>query len=148
MTTKTCFKCGQTKAIAEFYKHSAMADGHLGKCKECAKQDAGSNYKKRRTYYSEYDRKRRQTPRRKLLQSEYQRRRRARNPEKNKAREAVNNAVRDGRLEKKPCEICGEPRSQAHHDDYSKPLDVRWLCLRCHREIAHNQVVTQVDYVQ
>jgi len=38
------------------------------------------------------------------------------------------NAVKDGRLIKKPCEDCGSPDSQMHHLDYTKPLDVAWLC--------------------
>jgi hypothetical protein len=56
-------------------------------------------------------------------------------PEQAVARHAVNNAVRDGRLERLPCEICGAS-AHAHHDDYAKPLDVRWLCPVHHKE-AH-----------
>ncbi len=49
-----------------------------------------------------------------------------------KAREIVRTAVKRGKIEKQPCEECGNPDSQAHHEDYSKPLDVTWLCPGCH----------------
>ena len=59
-----------------------------------------------------------------------------RNPLKRRARAIVGVAIAKGRLARAPCEKCGEQRSQAHHDDYSKPLDVRWLC-RAHHDEAH-----------
>lgn len=63
------------------------------------------------------------------------RRWRRENPEKYRAQNAVNNALRAGRLEKGPCEICGSTeRVHGHHDDYSHPLDVRWLCPAHHGE--------------
>lgn len=57
-----------------------------------------------------------------------------RNPEKRRAQNAIGNAVRDGRIQRLPCEQCGAEKAQAHHDDYSKPLDVRWLCAWCHAQ--------------
>jgi hypothetical protein len=42
--------------------------------------------------------------------------------------------VRAGRIERKPCEICGDTKVEGHHHDYTKPLDVRWLCVKHHRE--------------
>lgn len=62
------------------------------------------------------------------------------NPEKRRAHKIVEGAILSGRIRKEPCAICGELRSQAHHDDYSKPLDVMWLCPKHHsarhRELA------------
>lgn len=49
------------------------------------------------------------------------------------AHNAVKRAIRAGDLVRKPCEVCGEERAEAHHDDYNKPLEVRWLCKMCHR---------------
>jgi len=65
---------------------------------------------------------------------------RAGNQEKIRAHTAVLVAVRNGSLIPGPCEICGKTKTTkttktlAHHEDYSKPLDVIWLCSRCHAE--------------
>lgn len=60
----------------------------------------------------------------------------ARYPEKRQARAAVAQAVRSGRMVRQPCEECGyEVRVHAHHDDYSKPLEVRWLCQTHHAAV-------------
>ncbi len=118
-----------------------MGDGHLNKCISCAKKDV------RRRYYDpevitrivEYEKKRSQDPIRKQKTLEYQRKRRAKFPGKDKARQRVNNAVRDGRLPRKPCEVCGVAKVEAHHTDYRKPLDVKWLCRQHHLEAENKQ---------
>jgi hypothetical protein len=46
----------------------------------------------------------------------------------------VQYALRVGTLVREPCEICGEVDVEAHHDDYKKPLTVRWLCKKHHKE--------------
>jgi hypothetical protein len=57
----------------------------------------------------------------------------AANPEKRRAQIAVGNALRDRRITKGSCEECGtDERVEAHHEDYSKPLNVTWLCSACH----------------
>src|SRR3990167_11210832 len=56
-----------------------------------------------------------------------------------RADKKVHYALALGRLVRQACEQCGEPKTDAHHDDYSKPLDVRWLCRSCHR-IFHSEL--------
>lgn len=46
--------------------------------------------------------------------------------------------VRVGRVKKMSCEKCGDKKSQAHHKDYSKPLDVVWLCRKHHENLHHS----------
>lgn len=48
-------------------------------------------------------------------------------------------AIRDGKLIPEPCEVCGNTKVEAHHDDYSKPLQIRWLCHKHHRQLHSNQ---------
>lgn len=55
-----------------------------------------------------------------------------------KARSDLNHAVRDGKIIRMPCEVCGNEKSEAHHEDHSKPLDVIWLCDKHHHEAHQN----------
>jgi hypothetical protein len=48
------------------------------------------------------------------------------------ARSYLNVYIRRGLVEKKPCCICGDINAQAHHEDYSKPLEVIWYCKKHH----------------
>lgn len=54
-------------------------------------------------------------------------------------------AVRKGRLIRRPCELCGNPVVEGHHDDYGKPLDVRWLCHRHHRALHQGTLAAALD---
>jgi len=55
-------------------------------------------------------------------------------------RAATNKCIKAGILVKKPCEVCGNKKVDAHHDDYQKPLDVRWLCRLHHVEHHRNEL--------
>lgn len=62
---------------------------------------------------------------------------RLKNHEKMRSHEKVNDSLRYGKLSKQPCEVCATTKDvQAHHDDYTKPLEVHWLCRKHHR--AHH----------
>lgn len=144
-TVKTCFKCLEDKPLSEFYRHSQMGDGYLNKCKVCTRRDVNENREKNRDYYIWYDRIRANDPHRVEARKEYAEKHRhlskkrksewaARNTHKRKAHLLVQRAVQRGIIERKQCEVCGDERAQAHHDDYTKPLEVRWLCTTHHGE--------------
>lgn len=54
--------------------------------------------------------------------------------DKKMAHQKVQTALRNGSLMRKLCEICNSEKAHAHHEDYSSPLDVIWLCHRHHME--------------
>jgi hypothetical protein len=56
-------------------------------------------------------------------------------PQKYLARMEAQKAIRKGELIPMPCLRCGNSKTEAHHEDYSKPLDVLWLCNPCHRQL-------------
>lgn len=64
----------------------------------------------------------------------YKIRYRALNDDKVLAQKEAQKAIARGELVREPCEICGAEKTDAHHDDYNKPLEVRWLCRSCHKE--------------
>lgn len=153
---KTCFKCGSEKPLTEFYRHPKMSDGRLGKCKECTKRDVQKNREKRHEYYVEFDRARGMLPHRVAARKEYsqtpagkvaiaraRRKQTHLHPDKYLAHTMVGNAIRDGRLLRKPCERCGSNQLiHAHHERYDRPLDVTWLCRSCHVQ-RHREMRTQ-----
>lgn len=145
---KTCFKCGVEKELDEFYPHPRMADGHLNKCKKCNKKDTAERVERKML---DPDWVEKEMERHRIKQATARingtavvligdkkaavaKRHALKYPEKHAARLTVNNAVRYGRLIKKPCEVCFSPDSEAHHEDYSKPLDVIWYCPKHHAE--------------
>lgn len=84
------------------------------------------------------------TPERKAAAVERTTRMRRKYPDKNRARELVHLAVgrKKNGLVRLPCSKCGNPKSEAHHPDYSKPLEVIWLC-RAHHVEADRALAVQ-----
>lgn len=132
---KRCFKCGAEKPLTEFYAHAGMADGHLNKCKDCAKRDVRER-RRESEHVREYDRQRGNRQTATYLQ-EY----RQRFPKKYAAHRAVRREVQAGRLVAQPCECGSTFAVEAHHDDYDHPLVIRWLCAKCHKRwhAAHGE---------
>jgi len=116
---KRCPKCGHLGGLGFFYRARTKPGGITSWCKECTKS---------------YAKEAQATIGGKLAHKKAIARQRMMFPEKIKARNAVCNAVRDGRLIRQPCEVCGKIKVEAHHLDYKKPFEIQWLCPYHHRE--------------
>ena len=136
---KTCFKCNVSKPLVNFYKHSEMADGYLGKCKECTKLDASNHRANNLERIRQYDRDRAKNPERIKANFEITKVWRSEDKRRSKCHSAVAHAIRSGELTRLPCVRCGEIKSLAHHEDYDEPLNVMWLCQPCHKQ-RHKEI--------
>ena len=135
---KKCRKCGEEKPIEDYYVHPQMSDGHLNICKECTKRRIRN--RSLSLEGREYDKKRNQMPKRKAWLKQYLRKRRKANKKKWQCSTIMWHAINSGELIKPDvCSECGTvDRVPGHHEDYSKPLEVIWLCGKCHRK-RHKQ---------
>ena len=141
----TCKVCGMTGV--RFYASNRAT------CVECVKARANTWRAKHLEHARAYDRQRADLPHRvekraqiaRSLSAEqrraYQLAYIARAPEKRVARVIIGNRISKGKMARpSSCEACGdEKRLHAHHDDYSRPLEVRWLCHHCHMAV-HRQI--------
>jgi hypothetical protein len=115
-----------------------MADGHLNKCKVCTKKDVSEHRAINLEKIREYDRSRASLPHRVELRNRVVQEYQQAHPDRKAATSAVSNAIRDGRLQRWPCEICGK-KAHAHHPHYGSPLLVTWLCPPHHKQ-AHQLI--------
>ena len=141
---KTCFKCHAQKPLSEFYRHPQMGDGHLGKCKDCTKRDTANRHaflsKNPDWVDKELARHRVKSAKYRLLGGASKSSKESRdkwyknNKQKKLAHGVIQRAIQSGLMSRLPCEVCGAKNSHGHHDDYSRPLNVNWLCPKHHGE--------------
>ena len=142
-----CRKCGQQRGTGDFYASSGST------CKTCVREAATKSRLRRIDAVRQYDRDRKnnnehrqfvrdyaKTPKGRAALYRSSQAWRKRNRHKQRAHNVVAKALLKGLLFRGACECgCSEP-VQAHHDDYSRPLDVRWVCDRRHKEIHREEV--------
>lgn len=147
---KTCVKCKLTLQLDKFYKKIGNRDGVQNWCKTCdnkrhkkwrrnnpertremSKEQRERNPEKMRAFVREYARKHPEV-RRKAVEkwSKF-------NKHKISAQRKLQYAVKVGKIKRKVC-FCGK-KAQAHHEDYTKPLDVMWLC-NLHHKARHMEL--------
>lgn len=121
---RRCGICKEVKSESEFHR---KVSGRQSQCKEC-----------RRKYYIENKERYNATSRKHYQKNKEAYHKRDRNYWKNsvkgKAAKAVRYAVKTGKLIRQPCQVCGAEKTEGHHDDYAKTLEVRWLCRAHHRQ--------------
>jgi len=150
---RTCTGCGERKSVSKFYRVAKDSDAFRPRCRACT-DDQALQYRKKnrvairdlnRSYRARYPERQRAAQRRYTESHGPERTARSRawraeDPRRNRAHALVDAAIRRGTLVRpKCCSGCGrEAVIHAHHDDYAKPLVVRWLCASCHR-FLHNK---------
>lgn len=152
---KMCRECKQAKPLDEFHKEAHNKGGYRHVCKIC-RNAAHKKYHYENTAYRKRQLKAGRSEQSRLRCRAYinsvsgrakmrktQQRYYQQNPIKTKARIAFKRAVRLGAIVRQPCEVCGKLKTDGHHDDYTKPFDVRWLCRLHHME--HHRKIFEVN---
>ena len=140
---KTCRVCGKDKLFDEFPKETRNLDGRAAGCKRCeldrqATWRRGAGKEKSAATVRRYQKTAKGRTALARARVTSVRRYRAKHPERRAAHAALGNAVQSGKIFRWP--TCAIPecnaKPQAHHPDYSAPLDVVWLCPAHHKQ-AH-----------
>lgn len=123
-----CGCCKLSKPASDFWKDQSRGNGLCSNCKNCM------NLKNRERYQRNKDKYR---PRIAKSARKYSTIRSRQNwkkfPEKIKAHNILHYWIKNGKVVKLPCRDCGNKKSEGHHPDYSKPLEVIWLCSLHHK---------------
>lgn len=135
-----CMKCNVTKPINLFYNCNIRKRTNTGECKSCAKTRIRASQKQphRLAYYASAEGKQAAVNNFNNYVAKY--------PNRYAVRRETSNAIQRGYLVRAlTCECCDKAgKIEAHHDDYNKALDVRWLCTTCHNHWHnHNTPVYQ-----
>jgi hypothetical protein len=148
-----CKKCNIIKSDNDFYK--SLKNRHW--CKQCHKEYTKKYYKthigysaktqkkfreKHPGYYKKYQpsKEERKTYAKiwrithKISANNSTKKWRMNNKNKHLVHNFTQTALYNGKLIKKPCCICGNSKSQAHHEDYNKPLNIIWFCQEHHSQ--------------
>lgn len=148
--TRVCRLCRRELPFEKLIPQADCLYGYQARCRECEAKKARERYKKnphkhilRKVEYLK-------TERGKQSQYGVTKRQMVKYPEKSRARARLRYALKAGTIRKpdacQSCEATGQ-RIEGHHDDYSKPLVVLWLCPSCHRE-RHGRLVTKATVAE
>ena len=142
---KKCSSCGDIKAFDLFQKRSASRDGLTSSCDSCLKIRDRARYINERSYRLERHKIYMLSEKGKQSHKESVEKWQANNKEKRAAHILLGSAIKQKKITKAPCAKCGELKVEAHHEDYSRPLDVTWLCQPHHKARHKEMVILGID---
>ena len=111
-----CTGCKCVKHVRNFHESTTTKRGYVYRCKQCSSIEASEYYQKNKKA-------------RQLYEYNY-----LKTSKKRQAAKKAQRAVKLGKIIRQPCELCGDINTDGHHDDYAKPLELRWLCRKHHRQ--------------
>jgi len=136
MKYKKCGRCQTNKETTEFYKSSLTTSGFRSYCKKCCYSASRiwreKNIDKVRDFMRIYQREYMKKTNYKYFKK-WVRENKKHFMLMHRAHSAVAKALRVGKINKEPCVVCGNRKSQAHHEDYARKLEVIWLCSIHHK---------------
>ena len=131
-TDRQCRRCSDVKPLVEFARYARYPGGFDTMCKQCGRIAKREGYARNRDRILERQKGYNASPQARALLK-------ARAPERQRARKLVKDAMRYGKLIRRPCEVCGNEKVDAHHPDYTQPLAVQWLCRSHHMELHRKE---------
>lgn len=150
--TRQCKMCGEVLPIGDFYRITNSKPYRYGRCKRCynqvciarADKDRGKRRETQRKYYQTDNGKEKMAnyyaEHKDALREAFYKRLKNVPQEVKDAHNRVQYDLRVRKLHREPCLVCGIEKAEAHHPDYSKPLDIIWLCKEHHEKIHRKDI--------
>lgn len=130
--TKKCITCGIEYPLSFYYKDHRNLDGLYNRCKKCHQRATNKFRIEHKELYRQYEVKYYEESGMGVYT-------RQKYYKQIKARQIINNALVAGTMVKYPCVVCNDIKSEAHHEDYDKPLEIWWLCKK-HHMLRHKTI--------
>lgn len=153
---RKCSICQVIKPISQFFKNKCEESGYSYECKLCKNKKCKKDRMENPEKYRLKDHKAYESNRDKIIKrkKEYSKTKHAKelackrshmqriiHPFEYNSRQIAKRAIKTGILIRKPCEVCGSTEKiHAHHSDYSKPLEVHWLCVLHHKHVHMGRI--------
>jgi hypothetical protein len=138
METTLCYLCKKNEGKNIY----ANKEKGYKICHVCSSKE----YQKRKVYIRNWHIANRDRVRKYRIKYNNTKRKNELNRFRDSVRGIVGRAIKTNKIQKKPCLVCGNSKSQAHHDDYNKPLEIKWFCPIHHREYEEKNHLRKKKY--